>query len=61
MYQLVYQKITIPNPLACHSFLHRINISGAKIRPVLKTIHDTYFMNYMQPGYTYKAVGQGSE
>ena len=36
MYQLVYQKFTVPDPLVCHSFLHRINISGVKIRPVLK-------------------------
>ena len=39
---MVYQKFTVPDLLARHSFLHGINISELKIRSVLKTIHDTY-------------------
>ena len=37
-------KVHCPDPLVRHSFLHRINSSGVKIRPVLKKIHDIYFM-----------------
>ena len=44
MYQLVYQKFTVPDLLARHSLLNRISISGVKIRPVLKTIYAIYLM-----------------
>ena len=33
----------VPSSFGPHTFLSRINTSGAKIRSVSKTIHDTYF------------------
>ena len=37
-------KFTVLGPLKRHSFLHRITTSGVKIKPVLKKVHDIYFM-----------------
>ena len=36
-------KFTTPAPLCLHTFLHRMNTSGVKIRPILKKTNDIYW------------------
>ena len=45
--------------LGAHTFLHRINTIVVKITPILKKVHNIYFIHYIN--YFRKALCQGSE